>query len=138
MTERIQDRMPTQEEVDELLALLPVFSAPDYQPVLKWHGGETKDKVMHVLWPEYDEAVDRFIEVVHKDCWIDRDYVSADVPSMLVDESRITTAGLREIKSMLTFCVRGERFCDGHLGDMIEGGYVTQILERLATITQHR
>ena len=35
---------------------------------------------------------------------------------------------------MLTFCVRGERFCDGHWAAMIEGGQVRRLLERLKEI----
>jgi hypothetical protein len=36
---------------------------------------------------------------------------------------------------MLTYCVRGERFCDGHLGGMIEKGHVQRILQRLREIS---
>jgi hypothetical protein len=50
---------------------------------------------------------------------------------MLKDESAIKTASLEQIKTMLTFCVRGERFSDGHWGEMIEKGYVRRLLERL-------
>jgi hypothetical protein len=53
---------------------------------------------------------------------------------MLKDETRLKTASLHEIKSMLTFCVRGERFSDGHWGEMIEKGYIRRILERLNEI----
>jgi hypothetical protein len=35
---------------------------------------------------------------------------------------------------MLTFCVRGERFSDGHWEEMIEKGYIRRILERLNEI----
>jgi hypothetical protein len=35
---------------------------------------------------------------------------------------------------MLTFCVRGERFSDGHCGEMIEKGYIRRLLERLNKI----
>ncbi|MFN8413162.1 MAG: DUF6508 domain-containing protein [Anaerolineales bacterium] len=35
---------------------------------------------------------------------------------------------------MLTFCVRGERFSDGHWGAMIEEGYIRRLLERLIEI----
>ena len=37
---------------------------------------------------------------------------------------------------MLTYFVRGERFCDGHWGRLIEGGHVRRILERLAELEQ--
>jgi hypothetical protein len=35
---------------------------------------------------------------------------------------------------MLTFCVRGERFSDGHWAAMIEKGYIRRVLERLNEI----
>ncbi|MEJ2515908.1 MAG: DUF6508 domain-containing protein [Gammaproteobacteria bacterium] len=126
--------MPTQDEIGELLAFLPIFTAPDYQPVREWHGGKAEDGVIQMAWPDYDEAVNRFSDAVHKDCWLDGDYVSADVPGMLHEESRIERATLDEIRTLLTFCVRGDRFCEGHLGDMIEAGHVTRILRRLAEI----
>lgn len=53
---------------------------------------------------------------------------------MFADEARIQRATLPEIKSMLTFCVRGERFSDGHWAEMIEKGYIRQVLEQLNEI----
>ena len=35
---------------------------------------------------------------------------------------------------MLTFCVRGERFSDGHWAEMIEVGYIGFLLERLIVL----
>jgi hypothetical protein len=35
---------------------------------------------------------------------------------------------------MLTYCVWGERFSDGHWGTMIEKGYIRRLLERLDEI----
>jgi hypothetical protein len=32
---------------------------------------------------------------------------------------------------MLTFCVRGERFCDGHWAEMVKAGRIGAILRRL-------
>jgi hypothetical protein len=46
----------------------------------------------------------------------------------------VKAADLTKIKTMLTFCVRGERFSDGHWGAMIEGGDVRRLLERLGKI----
>ena len=46
--------------------------------------------------------------------------------------ARVRRASLDEIRTMLTYCVRGERFCDGRWGAMIQGGHVQRLLERLA------
>ena len=66
--------------------------------------------------------------------WIDYEYNPEQAYQMLKDENAVKNASLSEIKSMLTFCVRGERFSDGHWADMIEKGYIRRILERLNEI----
>jgi hypothetical protein len=53
---------------------------------------------------------------------------------MLKDDNVIKTASVLQIKTMLTFRVRGERFSDGHWAQMIEEGYIRQLLERLNEI----
>jgi hypothetical protein len=132
-TQSHQHPMPTRAEVDELLAFLPIFSVADYQPVRQWHGGPAGSTKSLFPWPEYDNAVGRFIEAASKDCWNDR-YDADEVSRMLDDDTGINQASLADIRSMLTFCVRGERFCDGHVGGMIVRGHVRRILERLKAI----
>jgi len=53
---------------------------------------------------------------------------------MIKDEALIRTASLSQIKTMLTFCLRGERFSDGHWAQMIEKGHIRRLLERLNEI----
>jgi uncharacterized protein DUF6508 len=53
---------------------------------------------------------------------------------MLKDDKVIKSASLAQIKTMLTFCVRGERFSDGHWAQMIQEGYIRRLLERLNEI----
>jgi hypothetical protein len=53
---------------------------------------------------------------------------------MLKDQNGIKTSSLSQIKTMLTFCVRGERFSDGHWAQMIEQGHIRRLLERLNEI----
>jgi len=50
---------------------------------------------------------------------------------MVHSDEAIAAASLAEIKTMLTFCVRGERFCDGHWGAMVSKGRIGAILRRL-------
>lgn len=50
---------------------------------------------------------------------------------MLADVQRVKRATLAEIKTLLTFCVRGERFSDGFWASMITEGHVRRLLERL-------
>ncbi len=53
---------------------------------------------------------------------------------MLEDQALVRRASISEIKTILTYCVRGERFSEGHWGAMIELGHVLRLLERLAEL----
>ena len=43
-------------------------------------------------------------------------------------------ATLSRIKTMMTYCLRGERFCDGHWDAMIGDGHIRRLFERLDVI----
>jgi hypothetical protein len=66
--------------------------------------------------------------------WIDYDYDPVVVVEMVSSRERIAQATLSEIKGMLTYCVRGERFCEGHYDSLVERGIVEAILQRLAEL----
>ena len=128
-------RNPTSQEIEELVAFLPRLYEPGFSPVKKWHGGDKDDDgVITMPWPDYDETVMEFIKVAERECWTDPEYLSKSAGQMLKNDDAVTTADLDQIKSMLTFCVRGERFCTGHWGNVIENGYVRRLLHRLAEL----
>jgi hypothetical protein len=126
--------MPTWQDIEKLTAYLPRLYAEGFHPILKWEGGEKlKNGSITLPYPKYDPLVEEFFHLGGGP-WIDYDYNPEQAYQMLKDERRVQTASLREIKSMLTFCVRGERFSDGHWAEMIEKGYIRRILERLNVI----
>jgi hypothetical protein len=55
---------------------------------------------------------------------------------MVESDEAIASATLAEVKTMLTFCVRGERFCDGHWGAVIGQGRIGAILRRLEQLRE--
>lgn len=85
-----------------------------------------KDKNDVPTWPfpEYEEIVEKFFQTASKECWTDYDYTPEKAGQMLENENIIENADISQIKTMLTFCVRGERFCDGHWAEMIENGNI--------------
>jgi hypothetical protein len=131
----MKTRRPTAQEMAELVAFLPRLYADGFTPVKRWHGGTpNEDGVLTMPWPEYDEVVEAFIRAASSECWCDYGYDPREAGRMLADTGLVRTAGLDEIKSMITYVVRGERFCDGHWSAMIEGGHVGRLLERLAEL----
>jgi hypothetical protein len=124
---------PTPQEIEELIAFLPRLCETGFSPVKKWHGGdEDHDGVITMPYPEYDPTVMEFIKVAERECWTDPEYLTKSAGKMLDDEDAVKSADLGQIKTMLTFCVRGERFFTGHWGNVIENGYVRRLLQRLA------
>lgn len=63
---------------------------------------------------------------------MDFDYVPEEAGRMLEDRALVRQASLDQVRAMLTYCVRGQRFCDGQWCAMIEQGHVRRLPERLA------
>ena len=124
----------TRARVDELLRFLPLFCKPDEELEPKWHGlgaGPDKNGTLHMPYPVYPPIIVEFFRLAAQPCWNDYGYVPEVANKMVQSDEVIASASLSEIKTMLTSCVRGERFCDGHWGAMIRQGRIGAILSRL-------
>jgi hypothetical protein len=130
-----ETQLPTREDIKELTAFLPRLYAEGFRPVQRWEGGTPNlDGSISLPWPVYDEVVEQFFKTAGKTCWLDYNYQPEQAGAMLADENAVRSATLAQIKTMLTFCLRGERFSDGHWADMIEQGHIRRLLERLAEL----
>lgn len=128
-------QLPTLQQIEALIAFLPRLYAEGFSPVESWSGGEKqKDGSFTIPYPNYNPVVEEFFRAVSSEGWLDHEYNPEQAYQMLKDENLVKTASLTQIQTMLTFCVRGERFSDGHWGEMIEKGYIRRLLERLEEI----
>jgi hypothetical protein len=89
-------------------------------------------------YPKYAPQVEEFFIIASGEQWCDYDYSPGNTLHKIESQNFIQSASLKEVKSMLTFCVRGERFCDGHWGEMIANGTIRRILERMITLAAER
>jgi len=128
------NRPPTLQEIEALTAFLPRLYADGFSPVKQWYGGKQKDGTITMPYPDYDPLVEEFFRTVSGGGWLDYEYNPEQAHQMIQDEAVIKTASLAQVRTMLTFCVRGERFSDGHWAEMIEKGYIRRLLERLDVI----
>jgi hypothetical protein len=126
--------LPTLQQIEELTAFLPRLYAEGFSPALRWYGGKQNDGTFTLPYPDYAPLVKEFFSVAARECWRDYDYNPEHASQKLRAENGIKTASLAQIKTMLTFCVRGEGFSDGHWGEMIEKGHIRRLLERLNEI----
>lgn len=125
----------SRKQVDALLAFLPAFETPGRVFIERWAGGQkTADGAFTVPYPIYSEDVQAFFHQVAKHQWIDFGYNPTEARAMLSDDEFIEQCNLADIKTMLTYCVRGERFSDGFWGSVLETGRVNALLRRLAVL----
>jgi hypothetical protein len=131
----MNDNRITVERIDELLRFLPFFEAPGRAYVKAWAGGEkTPGGAITVPFPEYCDDVLEFFSLAGQPWWSDFQYDPREAYAMLSDDRFISTCSLDDIKTMLTYCVRGERFSDGLWASVLESGRVVALLRRLAVL----
>ena len=116
-----ENKPTTTAMIDQLLQFLPAFEEPNRQFIEKWQG----------YFPVYAADVTEFVRLVGDSWWMDTSYQPNEAGQMLADDAVVQSANLDQIKTMLTFFIRGERFSDGHWGDLLENGRVQSLLHRL-------
>jgi len=122
------------------LIFLPVLSSKDFDPIIEWKGGDKiDDQVNFMRWPLYEPIVTDFLEVAGKACWHNYNFKQYEMDKMIKSEIVVQCADLDQIKQMLTYCVRGEKFIShGMMGTMIKEGHVSRLLQRLEQLKSQR
>jgi hypothetical protein len=125
----------TPEQIEEILAFLPLLDRPGRSFVEAWRGGEkTPGGAITTPYPAYHPDVEAFFRVAGRSCWSDPGYEPAAAAAMLRDDDAVRRATLDEVRTMLTCCVRGERFCDGYWEAVLSSGRVVALLKRLEVL----
>lgn len=134
----MSNKMPTNADINILLAYLPQFDKPDRQ-FAQWRGGEkTAEGHLTLPYPVYDKDVEEFFEAASQPCWSDTAYRSEAAQKMLDNQQALDKANIEDIRTMLTYCVRGERFCEGHRDALLKAGKIVALLRRLQQIQSDR
>jgi hypothetical protein len=127
----------TPERIDELLAYLPVLESPGRPFIEKWEGGEKqKDGTLVMSFPAYSADVEEFFRKASQPWWCDYAYKPEEAGRMLQDGVLVRNATLDHVKTMLTYCVRGERFCSGFWEGILASGQVQDLLRRLKVLRE--
>lgn len=100
--------------------------------ILKWEGTETGT----FPYPVYTGTVSEFFRTAGKKCWTDHDYLKKVDYDLMKKKDIILSLSLEEIKAVLTWCVRGEKFSTGHWNAVLENGIIFAVLERLILLKE--
>ena len=128
---RDSDTRITLERIDELLAWLPRLAELTQAPIREWELKRSPEGHLLVTPPLYTGEVYSFFHAAGQPWWCDYGYVPENAGRWVQDDAFIARASLDQVKTMLTFCVRGERFCDGLWAGVLGNGRIAAILNRL-------
>ena len=120
-------------QIDELTACLPTVFGEGAEPFVTEPSWEASDVIV-LSGPKYSEAVRELFFIAASEQWQDPDYMSKGAEVMLGNPETIANASIDDIRTMLTHCVRGERFSSGYRERVLKGGQIRQILERLVVL----
>lgn len=127
--------MPTPAEMDGLIACLPLIYGNG--PVVieeRDDGSPEQVGILKMSYPVYSDEIQHVFKLAAAEVWKDPDYLSKDAHGMLGDPAFIATASINHIRTMLTQCVRSERFSPGYRATVVKSGQLKQILERLQVL----
>jgi hypothetical protein len=126
--------LPTSRDIAALVAFRRGFDKPQrrFSRLTRRPRGPGGDLVDVAF--EYSPDVLAFFEIVSGERWDDQIYVPELESAHLKDRDFIARADLAQVRSMLTACVRGERFLDGWWNSILRDGTVVALLDRLASI----
>lgn len=98
-------------------------------PTIKWSTTKAEGDVLTFSYQIYESWVWRIFDLLPSN------YEYSETVNKIQESNKeIDELSFAEIKTMLTYVKRGEKFCDGHIAHMIEDGTLLKILKRLAFI----
>ncbi len=131
----MKQRIITNAKIKELLKFLPLFDNPNRDFIKEWEDSIKKNGTFTFPNPIYCDDVEKFFKIAAQECWADFDYISKHAGDMVNNDKFIEQADIQAIKTMITWCVRGERFCTGHRKALLESGKIVSILKRLKNLS---
>ena len=128
-------KLPTALDAAHLLSFLPqLYSLQETSTSTISGITQGKNSTYSFPWHEYPPVVERFFAAISAEQWCDYDYVPERTEEDIKQAAFIEQANLEQIVTLLTYCQRGEKFCDGHWSKMLEQGYIMRILKRLESL----
>lgn len=124
---------PTRAGVEAVLAFLPVFEEPQFLPevIVAEEQGWTLEQYTREVY-EFERTLYRTGFIVRFD-WARWEH---EALRYYRDPSLIGTADCTVLRRLLTFHIRKNVICEGHLAGMLREGQIQAILRRLAVLAE--
>lgn len=127
-----ESEAPEASQIAALLAFLPEFEAPGFCP-----GGVIPEDEDGYQDEGFVKLVSRFMDACYKNGFVVKfnwEGWGAEAAAYESDPARLQAADLSQLRRLLTWHIRQNRFAKGHLAGMIANGRIPAILRRLKEI----
>ena len=125
------DRPASQTDYHKLLDYIPYFADSSNQFVECTEMQKNEDGSFSFPYCSYSEMVREFEKTVYDTEFIFKGDYLEGISGKATDPAFIERCDLETLRKIMTSCVRGERFCEGHLASVIENGLILKVLKRL-------
>jgi hypothetical protein len=131
-----QLRPLAKDAVEALMHFIPIFEDPSFVPGVERGGQDDGSGVVEWPWFDYAPEVREFEDVLYRDGWIVTFDWGAwqDEGRTLVLDDGIESAGLDDLRRLLTVIFRKERFCDGTIAVAFRDGTMRRVLRRISDL----
>lgn len=128
---------PTRAGVEAVLAFLPIFEDPRFLPEVIVAEEEEEEEEEGWTLEQYTREVYEFERTLyHVGFVVQFDWSGWEPEAFRYyrDPSLLETADCAALRRLLTFHVRKNVLCEGHLASMLREGHIQAILRRLAAL----
>jgi hypothetical protein len=141
---------PKGEDILRVLRFKSIFDSLTIEHFRSWNGleptkGESGVKVHQVPYPSYHPAVWEWSEAVYETKFYINPYrgeksgnptlhprfLNIGAQGYLTPEAFFANADLDEVRQYMAICLRGEKWCDGHIAGEFERGVIQAAFQRL-------
>jgi Family of unknown function (DUF6508) len=121
--------------IEAVIKFLPIFEAIAPDDFAHLMGStDVAGEIPFMGHLEYHPAVYKFMDACYENGMVlsfDWGAWAHEARGYMRDPQLVMSARLNTCKKLLTTHLRAERFCDGHLEEVLRSGHITAILQRL-------
>jgi NDP-sugar pyrophosphorylase family protein len=124
----------TKKEIKELTDFLPLIYDNKIELSKPYRNADMSDMISGGFY-KYHPSVLTFFELASQDHWKDYQYVD-NFSEKMIEPGKIEEASINQLKTIITWCDRMERFFEGHWEYVIENDIIKRVLKRLIQLNK--
>ena len=130
------DDVITIADLEAVAAHIPELLRVEGSPAVERGGDRLPDGAIQMPYLDYTPEALRLLQALERHhVTVVFDWMSwQDEARAYLDPEKVATASLEDVRRLLTLHMRKERFCEGHMAEMIRSGHIVALLRRLDSL----